>query len=228
MIAARTPPERPERALTKALQALQLLLVRHGQTEWNATRRVLGRTDIPLDATGEAQAARLRGALPAVHAVYASPLARARQTAAVLGEPRLVPELVEMDQGELDGLDPAGLAEKFGELALRWRADPAGVRLPGGETMDEVRERALTALHRIAGEHGPGETVAVVTHQLVISAVLCHLHGEPLASWRRFNHRNTAWSVVRWTEPPTVLSTDTAPHLEGITEARRHGDTEKQ
>jgi broad specificity phosphatase PhoE len=213
MIAAPTHPERTERALTKSLQALQLLLVRHGQTEWNATRRVLGRTDIPLDATGEAQAARLRAALPPVGAIYASPLARARQTAAALGEPRLVPELVEMDQGELDGLDPSGLAEKFGELALRWRADPAGVRLPGGETMDEVQTRALAALHRIAEGHAPGETVAVVTHQLVISAVLCALHGEPLASWRRFSHRNTAWSVVEWRRPPLVKEMDVGPHL---------------
>ncbi|MFZ5475585.1 MAG: histidine phosphatase family protein [Myxococcota bacterium] len=195
------------------MQALQLLLVRHGQTEWNAARRVLGRSDVPLDETGRAQALRLRTALPPVRAVYASPLSRARETAAVLGEPTLMDGLAEMDQGELDGLDAAGLAARFGELATRWRADPAGIRLPGGETMDEVQDRALLALRAIAARHAEGETVAVVTHQLVISAVLCGLRSEPLSNWRSYQHRNTAWSHLHWCEPPEIVAIDLAPHL---------------
>ena len=187
--------------------------MRHGRTAWNAEHRVLGRTDLPLDAVGEAQAARLPPAIGPVDAVWSSPLRRAVQTALPLGAPRLCAELVEMDQGDLDGLGRAELLARFGDLVHRWRRDPAGIRLPGGETMEEVRDRGLAALRQVARAN-TGGTVAVVTHQLVISATLCALHGEPLSSWTRFTVPNTAWTVLGG-EPVQVVS---GPHHAHVTE----------
>lgn len=175
---------------------LRLLLVRHGRTAWNVERRVLGRTDLPLDEVGLEQAAALPARIGAVDRVWSSPLLRARQTAQVLGEPALEPGLQEMDQGELEGLYGEEMAARHGELLRRWREDPTGVRLPGGEAMEEVQARAIAALYRIADESPPGATVAVVTHQIVLGTICCALAGEGLVAWTRYSHHNCGWSEV--------------------------------
>ncbi|GDX79585.1 hypothetical protein LBMAG42_13960 [Deltaproteobacteria bacterium] len=195
-----------------------LLIVRHGQTAWNIQRKVLGRTDIPLDETGRAQAAALPAALGVVDAVWSSPLLRARETASATafeyGLPvHLDDDLVEMHQGELDGLDETQLRERFGALLADWNAAPEGLRLPGGETMEEVQLRGLAALDRIAAASPPTARVVVVTHQLVLAAVLCALRNEPLRSWRSHTHRNTAWTEVRWAKPASVLAEKVSAHL---------------
>ncbi len=180
---------------------------------------MLGRTDLPLDAVGRAQAAQLAGAIGPLDAVWSSPLLRAQQTAAALlpdcapGPVRLEPDLTEMDQGELDGCGEAELRARFGDLLVRWRHDPGGLRLPGGETMDEVQVRALGALARVAAATPPGARIGVVTHQLVLSSALCALRGEPLTAWRTHNHLNTAWTEVRWSTPVQVVAERIGPHL---------------
>ncbi len=190
---------------------LKLYLIRHGQTAWNAARRVLGRTDIPLDEVGLVQAASLGERLGAVDAVWSSPLARARQTAAALRGPaaRLLDGLTEMDQGELDGLGETELMATHGPILLAWRTDPAGVRLPGGETMDEVQARGLEALAQVAA--GAEGRVAVVTHQIVISATLCALSGESLSRWRSHTHPNCAWTEIEWGPTPRILAEKISP-----------------
>jgi broad specificity phosphatase PhoE len=193
-----------------------LLLIRHGQTSWNALRRVLGRTDIPLDATGCGQAVALGSVMGEVDRIYSSPLIRARATAELAFPGRsltLIDDFTEMDQGELEGLESHELGTRFGPLLERWNADPGEVRLPGGETMNEVRDRALLALGEIAASARPGERVAVVTHQLVLSAVLTALAGEPTSAWRTRTHGNTHWSQVSWGSPPTLQAFRLAPHL---------------
>jgi broad specificity phosphatase PhoE len=192
-----------------------LLLVRHGQTSWNIQRRVLGRTDIPLDDTGRAQARDLREVIGPVDVVWTSPLSRARETAALAfpaHTPRLHDDLTEMHQGDLEGLGADELMSRFGDLLGRWTADPGAVRLPGGETMAELQERALVALDSIAAAT-PGCRVAVVTHQLVLSVICCHLLATPTAAWRAHSHRNTAWTEVRWARPPVVVAARLSPHL---------------
>ncbi len=180
---------------------------------------MLGRTDLPLDELGLTQAETVGPVLGHIDAIWSSPLQRARQTAAAIlvNRPHLSlqidPDLTEMDQGELDGLDEGGLRERFGTLLVDWAREPGGVRLPGGETLDEVQHRARGALERIAAASEPGARVVVVTHQLVMSSTLCGLRGEPLSAWRTHNHRNTAWSEIAWGPVPAVLAARQGPHL---------------
>jgi len=198
----------------------RLLLIRHGQTSWNVERRVLGRTDIPLDEEGLRQAAALAAILEPVHTLWASPLSRARSTAEAVAAAQsgvalqIEPDLTEMDQGEMDGCGEAEMRARFAPVLSRWNVDPTDERLPGGETLREVQERGLAALARIAAATPEGATVAVVSHQLLISAVLCGLRGEPLSGWRGHAHKNTAWSEVRWGPIPEVVATKLAPHLD--------------
>ena len=219
------------------IRSVRVVLLRHGQTSWNAERRILGRTDVPLDAEGRAQAERVGPALLAaghrLDAVWTSPLARARETAvhaaqvaARVGDTlRVEPDLVEMDQGSLEGLPAADLVRDHAELLAAWRADPGAVVLPGGERMQAVQARGRAAIERIvaevrggaaAGEGTP--TVLVVSHQLLIGAVLCGVVGAPLAAWRSYSHRNTAWSELLWGEdgPPRLVAHDVGPHLDAL------------
>ena len=175
-----------------------LILVRHGRTAWNAEGRFLGRTDLPLDEEGREQARACAAQLPwTLDAVYSSSMLRARQTARAFGEPVVVPGLQELDQGDLDGLAAAEAIERWPAFFQAWSQDPTDLRPPGStECLRDLQQRALAALGRIAADHR-GQTVAVVSHQLVLSSVLCAVHDDPLAKWRRHRLENLAVVPVR-------------------------------
>jgi broad specificity phosphatase PhoE len=150
--------------------ATTLLLVRHGETDWNRDRRIQGHTDVPLNASGREQSERLAETLDAgrVDAVYSSDLSRARETATILAARRglsvqLSSELRERHFGTWEGLTDGIALERFPEARNGSWGD--------GETTDEMAVRVLAALRGIAGAHG-GETVVVVTHGGPVRAVL--------------------------------------------------------
>lgn len=180
-----------------------VLLVRHGRTVMNAQRRMAGRTDVPLDDRGVEEAAALAARLAdtPLAAVYCSPLRRARQTAAVLGAPSVVEGLQEIDHGELEGRPSRALISDHPELLARWQRDPTHVRLPGGETLGECRDRALSALGELVRRHEPGPPIVVVSHQMVLGALLLSVQGRPLAEQHGVRQENTAISLVGWREP---------------------------
>jgi len=145
----------------------RVLLVRHGQSEWNADGRWQGQADPPLSELGMLQAAHAARAIGAVDAIMASPLQRARRTAEIIAaalgyEPVVVVDgLMERSAGQWEGLTRAEIEERFpGYLA-------EGRRPPGWEDDDALFERvlgALDAVHRVC----PGGEVVVVTHGGVI------------------------------------------------------------
>lgn len=215
MILARQRTAPMETSLTESLQGGRLLLIRHGQTAWNAERRFLGRTDLALDDVGRAQAARLGARLAGqVDRVWSSPLLRARETAGVVGVPSIDDDLTEMDMGELEGLLGHEVEARFPGLMTAWRDHPEAIVTPGGETLAAVEARGLAAITRIAATVRPGERVAVVTHQLLLATAICRLQGVSRAEYRRFMHRNTGITTLdaATLRPMTV---DDAGHLEG-------------
>lgn len=140
----------------------RLVLVRHGATEWNERGLCLGRKDVPLSATGRRQAELLRDAMRGdrFDAVFASPLARAVETARILGhEPRPLPDLVEIDRGEWEGLLPDEIRRLDPAFHARWYADPKGLAMPGGEAFDGLWKRAGHAIALL--EKGGGSVLAV-------------------------------------------------------------------
>jgi broad specificity phosphatase PhoE len=139
-----------------------ILMVRHGETDWNVERRVQGQTDRPLNETGLAQARALAEALAdePLDAVYASDLARAYETARIVAEPRglkvvPVPELREKHFGTWEGLTDEEVLERY--------PDAIGDGWGDAETSEELVDRVRAALARIASEHEDGR-VLVVTH----------------------------------------------------------------
>ena len=170
--------------------ATRVLLVRHGQSEWNAAGRWQGQADPPLSDVGRAQARSAARSLGALDAVFASDLQRATETAAIIaGElgvgPVIVdPDLRERDAGEWSGLTRAEIEDRYpGYLTAAPSFGPGHERRPPGwETDDSVRDRALRALAAIAaavgGEPGRHRDVLAVTHGGLIYVVEHHLGHE--------------------------------------------------
>lgn len=163
----------------------QLLVIRHGETAWNAEHRIQGRLDVPLSATGVWQAGRLaqRLAEETIDAIYASDLARAWMTGAPMADARGLtmfaePRLRERAFGIFEGktLDEVAV-ERPAELAA-WRARDVDWRMPGGESGTEFIARVLAAVQDIAGAH-PGGRVALVTHGGVLDVVYRHARALP-------------------------------------------------
>ncbi|MFC4244696.1 histidine phosphatase family protein [Gryllotalpicola reticulitermitis] len=160
---------------TRASHPTRISLVRHGQTDWNKTGRIQGRSDIPLNDTGREQARETGRALRGrrFDGVYASPLKRALETAAIIAtelrmpQPTPVPGLEERSYGDAEGMDGQEIRAAFGD-------DRSNV--PGWENDASLLNRVLAALARL-GAHHEGERVLVVAHGGVIGAIARHLTG---------------------------------------------------
>ena len=131
---------------------MELILVRHGETPFNRERKVQGITDIELNDAGLRQAQQLALSLKdhEIHRIYSSPLKRAYQTAEAINQFHEVPlhrrsGLMEMDQGDFEGLSFQELMACEKDFLRRWTADPAMTRMPRGESFIEVQERAYAS-----------------------------------------------------------------------------------
>jgi len=150
--------------------SLRLVLVRHGETDWNRERRYQGWRDPPLSGAGRAQAeaaGRLLG-VERLAAVWSSPLRRAQETAAAIATPRGLTVRVEeafreMRFGQWEGLTVDDVSTRFPALYRAWLETPHLAALPGAETLAQVKARALLGLEDLREAHD-GQTVCLVTH----------------------------------------------------------------
>jgi 2,3-bisphosphoglycerate-dependent phosphoglycerate mutase len=163
------PSDPSDRGSRDGAPPTRLLVVRHGQSEWNAAGRWQGHADIALDRAGELQAAAAAEVLGTFDAIWASDLARARRTAQIIAELTgvgpvcLDPRLRETDVGPWEGLTHAEVEREWpGYLAERRRP-------PGFEPYEDASARSIAALLDIASDH-PGGEVLVVSHGGVIRA----------------------------------------------------------
>ncbi|WP_342022609.1 histidine phosphatase family protein [Arthrobacter citreus] len=158
-------------------QTQRLVLVRHGETDWNQERRLQGRTDNPLNGVGRAQAREAGRLLAASQwdVVVSSPLMRAVQTAQIIADSTelqpagTVPGLVERDYGSAEGLHLNGLTEPQLTAAL-------GIGV--GEPEDAVAQRGLAALRAVAEQYS-GQRIIAVAHGTLIRLTLSALTGQP-------------------------------------------------
>ena len=183
---------------------MKLLLARHGETAWNAEGRYQGREDIALSATGEAQARALGERLRAlrIDRAVASPLSRARRTAELaLGPDRasllsIDAGLMEIAHGSWEGLLAPEIRERDPERARAWRDTPHEVQMPGGESLQQVLDRAWPALQRAGEGMGNDETLLVVAHDAVNRVLLCRVLGIPLSNLWRFRQAPTTLNLL--------------------------------
>lgn len=198
----------------------RVTLVRHGETEHNRSRLTLGRADVPLNGRGRLQARALAASfVRAPAAMSSSPLARCRDTADSIAQATSVavtiePDLIEMDVGEMEHLTRDELSVQYPEFLRHWfGADVADARMPGGETLGEVQDRAWAALERIRTAHEGGEVV-VFTHNFVILTLVCRALGLPLAQFRRLRTSLASKAILDMTDGGTTLiSCNDTAHL---------------
>ena len=183
---------------------MRILLARHGETPWNAEGRYQGQADIPLSPTGEAQARALGARLRElrIDRAVASPLSRARRTAELaLGEARasmlaLDEGLAEIAHGEWEGLLASEIHARDPERMRAWREAPQTVQMPGGESLQQVFDRAWPAFARACEGLEDEATVLVVAHDAVNRALLCRVLGMPLSNFWRFRQAPTTLNLL--------------------------------
>jgi glucosyl-3-phosphoglycerate phosphatase len=166
-------------------QPRTLVLVRHGETDWNVEGRAQGHADVPLNEVGQAQAAAVAPALAAFgpSRLWSSDLARARQTAervaAATGLTMVTdPRLREYDVGKRSGLTLEEFAASYPEDYDAWVSDRA-VLMPGEESTEQVRDRIVPALNACLDALEPGQTGIVVLHGACLKVGLMGLLGWP-------------------------------------------------
>jgi len=199
-----------------------VLLVRHGRTTANATGVLAGRTaGVSLDRVGREQAERTAARIAPVPiaALVTSPLERCRQTArALLGQQQGAPEvrveraITECDYGDWQGRTLADLAKE--PLWRTVQGNPSAVVFPGGESMQGMQSRAVSAVRRIDAEveaaHGPSAVWVAVSHGDVIKSVLADALGMHLDLFQRIAVGPASVSIVRYGEHrPEVVASNT-------------------
>lgn len=162
----------------------RIILVRHGETDWNKEQIFRGRIDVPLNSTGLQQAKATGEALSGqkIDAIYSSPLSRAIQTAngiASFHSHITVKEakgFMDIDFGKWQGLPHKKVEDEYKVLYDNWKKEPHKIKMPDGESLDDVKLRAMESLNDILSSH-VNETAVIASHRVVNKVVLCAILG---------------------------------------------------
>lgn len=182
----------------------RILLIRHGETDWNRIHRFQGRSDLPLNQKGKDQAHALALALKdeSLTAIYSSPLIRTLETARLIkvfhpSIPLFEEEgLVEMNLGEFEGMEAQRWAAEYPDFLRTWQETPASVTMPGGESLQEVQTRAIGTLERITKLYPTESTLLLCSHNFVNLTMLCYALRVPLDRFREVRQETAALNVL--------------------------------
>lgn len=195
---------------------IELIAVRHGETDFNAERRMQGHLDVPLSETGRAQAraAAARLADEPIDKIYSSDLQRALETARIIHEGREI-ELVtdlrlrEFHMGTFQGMTLSEAREKHGDAWERFFIHDADFALPGGQSRNQKQVEIASFMEEVVRSQAGGRML-VVTHGGILIAMLRHVLGIPASHYfrvsientgiQRFRYKNATWQLVSWGE----------------------------
>jgi broad specificity phosphatase PhoE len=189
-----------------------IYLVRHGQTAWNKEEIFRGRTDVPLNEIGMREA-ELAGEYlkdKEIHVIYSSPLSRAWQTAQKIAqfhnlEVQPLNGIIDMSFGRWEGHSLQEIRKNDGELYRQWREEPHLVRIPGGESLDEVRIRTMAALEEVIRLH-PGKTLVLVSHRVITKVLICGILGIDNSHFWQIGQDTTAINLIQHRNGKYILS----------------------
>jgi broad specificity phosphatase PhoE len=207
----------------------RIILARHGNTPWNKDKIFRGSKDIPLDDQGREEAWALGVWLKdeAIHAAYTSPLSRSRDTAIAIArhhdlEVIDLPGLADLSYGDWEGVPLKEVKVKYADLYRQWETSPHTVRFPNGETLEELRTRALAAVDGVVQRH-PDQTVLLVGHRAVNKVIIAALIGLDNSHFWRIAQDTTCVNRFNLVEDPQwvgktwyIISINDACHLRGM------------
>jgi phosphoserine phosphatase len=200
----------------------KIILVRHGHVEGISPERFRGRADLMLTAEGRRQAAATARRIHASWtpaAVYTSPLTRCRTTAEAIAKPfGLAPAalagLIDIDYGKWQGLTPEEARARWPDEVDAWYRAPDWAAIPGGETLQQVLTRTVSALRDVIGRH-PADAVVLVGHDSVNRVILLHTLGLRLSRYWRLGQQPCAINEIEFSADGfTILSMNETYHLE--------------
>lgn len=200
---------------------MKLILVRHGETSYNADGRAQGRNDVPLNEQGRKQALAVARALMKERplSLYSSPLPRAMETAQTIARELdatvvALDGLMEADVGDLEGRASPEWRAMYPEFLALWDRNPAVTPFPGGEAMGQVQRRAWRSVETILKDP-QDPTAVVVGHGFAFYSILCRALGMPLKNFRRFRLDNGSITVLEMGRPRNLLlSFNDCSHLQ--------------
>ncbi|MEM9805438.1 MAG: histidine phosphatase family protein [Cyanobacteria bacterium P01_D01_bin.56] len=220
----------PLPTLRRGFKGPRLLLVRHGETEWNRESRFQGQIDIPLNDNGRAQAAQAGKFLKAVaiDGAVSSSMMRPKETAEIILKHHpevslsVTEGLWEISHGQWEGKFEHEIEAGYPGMLEAWQAQPEAVQMPDGENLQDVWDRAIKAWNEIVSQYendATPQTVLVVAHDAINKSILCHVTGlGPEAFWQ-FKQGNGAVSVIDYPDglgsEPMLSSANITVHLSG-------------
>jgi len=189
-----------------------IYLVRHGQTAWNKEEIFRGRTDVPLDETGLKQAELVGEYFREIkiHAIYSSTLSRAWETARKIAQfndlkVQPLPGIIDMSFGKWEGRPHQEIREKDSKTYRQWVEKPHLVRLPGGESLDDVRVRAMAALEEVIRKH-PEKTLVLVSHRVICKVLICAILSLDNSHFWQITQDTTAINMIQYRKGKYILS----------------------
>jgi phosphoserine phosphatase len=208
-------------------QGIRLLLIRHGETEWNRQSKFQGQIDVPLNDNGRSQAKKASDFLEDVQLDFAitSPMLRPKETAEniIKFHPELELELYdglrEISHGLWEGKFENEIEHSFPGLLEKWKTTPETVQMPEGENLQQVWERVAQTWQTIIENIKPGSTGIVVAHDATNKAILCQLFNLSPEHFWKFKQGNGAVTVIDYPkgpkEKPVLQALNITSHLSG-------------
>jgi broad specificity phosphatase PhoE len=189
-----------------------IILIRHGETDWNREQVFRGRIDVALNEVGLTQARAVQESLKEteIDGIYSSPLSRAFETATIVGENRNVEVrgeegLIDIDFGAWQGLSHQKVKEEYKDVYETWLAQPDLVTFPDGESLKEVRIRSMESLEEVI-KNNPGKTLALVSHRVVLKVLLCTILGLELSRFWYLRQDTCAINRVEYKDGNYLLT----------------------
>ncbi len=213
----------------------RMILVRHGETDWNKEGRFQGQIDVPLNNNGKQQAVAAGLFLKDVNfdRVYSSCMSRPTETAKIIlgTHPPIAikakSDLKEISHGLWEGKLESEIKSDWGELLLAWQTSPENVQMPEGESIKDVSDRATKCWENIRNSLSPDETVLIVAHDAVNKTILCNILGLTNSDIWKVKQGNGAVSIVDISEdnalPDVVTCLNITSHLGGIIDTTAQG-----
>ena len=187
-------------------------VVRHGETAWNKEEIFRGRTDISLNDIGFREAELVGEYLKGkdIHVIYSSPLSRAMETARRIAQVfnlkvQPLEGIIDMSFGKWEGLPLKEVQTRDGELYRQWREQPHLVTLPGGESLDEVRVRAMAALEEVI-QYRKGMNIVLVSHRVINKVIICGILGIDNSHFWQIGQGTAAVNLIQYKEGKYILS----------------------
>ncbi len=191
----------------------KIYLIRHGQTRWNKEQIFRGRIDVDLDEVGIREAKAIGEYIKdeEINCVYTSPLKRAKETAEIIVsyhpglKVHVLKELIDIDYGKWQGLSISDVSSRYKSLYKAWLDTPHLVKFPDGETLNDVKRRAIKGFQSALAKSEDGSFI-IVSHRVVNKVLICALLGLGISSFWQIKQDTGCINIFELSSQRLVLS----------------------